>query len=312
MKFNDAYTGRNLEKLAYPIGGIGAGMFCLGGTGAFSHFSLRSVSQFQNEWATFAALAVKTKSGDFVARVIEGPVPRWKPVFSWNVTGQSAGSGCIGKSFGLPRFKEAKFSARFPFAKVELSDDKIPLEVEIKGWSPFVPGDADASSLPVASIEYRFKNNTAETVEFVYSFHSENFLAEGPAKHFMGQQVEESGSSVEGVAGGFLLKQPGQPKRPAVESAFAAFIEDEGTGTDLAWFRGGWFDPMTMVWKDVSRGWTGGRGVVTEGKPSAGGSLYLPVTLAPGEEENSAAVDGVVCALLDRSRGISAERGRGA
>ncbi len=29
----------------------------------------------------------------------------------------------------------------------------IPLTVEITGWSPFVPGDADSSSLPVAALE---------------------------------------------------------------------------------------------------------------------------------------------------------------
>jgi uncharacterized protein (DUF608 family) len=284
MKFNDAYHGTNLEKLAYPIGGFGAGMFCLDGTGAFSHFSLRSISQLQNEWATFSALALKTKAGDFVTRVIEGPVPRWKPVSPWNKTGNSAGSGCIGRSYGLPRFKEARFSARFPFAKIELTDDKIPLEIELSGWSPFVPGDADASSLPVGTVEYRFGNRSAEPVDFVYSFHSENFLAEGPEKHFLGQQVEKSGSWVAGIPGGFLLHQPALPEIPSAEASFAAFLDDAETKTDLAWFRGGWFDPLTMLWKDISSGWTGGRGAITEGKPSVGGSLYLPVRLEPGEE----------------------------
>ncbi|HLA53638.1 MAG TPA: twin-arginine translocation signal domain-containing protein, partial [Flavitalea sp.] len=33
-KYNSPYTGENLSRLAFPIGGIGAGMFCLEGTGA--------------------------------------------------------------------------------------------------------------------------------------------------------------------------------------------------------------------------------------------------------------------------------------
>ena len=33
----------------------------------------------------------------------------------------------------------------------------VPVEVEITGWSPFIPGDADHSSLPVCALEYRFR-----------------------------------------------------------------------------------------------------------------------------------------------------------
>ncbi|MEP6846673.1 MAG: twin-arginine translocation signal domain-containing protein [Panacibacter sp.] len=31
--YNEAYTGEFLNRLAFPIGGLGAGMFCLEGTG---------------------------------------------------------------------------------------------------------------------------------------------------------------------------------------------------------------------------------------------------------------------------------------
>jgi hypothetical protein len=30
-EFNDPYTGRYLDRVAFPIGGMGAGMFCLEG-----------------------------------------------------------------------------------------------------------------------------------------------------------------------------------------------------------------------------------------------------------------------------------------
>ena len=39
--FNDIYKGRYNNRIAFPIGGIGAGMFCLEGTGAVSHMSVR-------------------------------------------------------------------------------------------------------------------------------------------------------------------------------------------------------------------------------------------------------------------------------
>jgi hypothetical protein len=32
--FNDAYRGEHLEQIAFPLGGIAAGMFCIEGNGA--------------------------------------------------------------------------------------------------------------------------------------------------------------------------------------------------------------------------------------------------------------------------------------
>ncbi len=36
-KYNDSYKLENLKHVAFPIGGLGAGMFCLEGAGAISH-----------------------------------------------------------------------------------------------------------------------------------------------------------------------------------------------------------------------------------------------------------------------------------
>ncbi len=41
-KYNTPYTGEYLHRLAFPVGGIGAGMFCMEGTGAISHMSVRN------------------------------------------------------------------------------------------------------------------------------------------------------------------------------------------------------------------------------------------------------------------------------
>ena len=39
--YNDVYSDANLNRIAFPMGGMGAGMICLEGTGALSHVSLR-------------------------------------------------------------------------------------------------------------------------------------------------------------------------------------------------------------------------------------------------------------------------------
>ena len=53
------YSGERLNRVAFPLGGMGAGMICLEGTGALSHFSLRNAPDVFNEPCTFAAISLK-------------------------------------------------------------------------------------------------------------------------------------------------------------------------------------------------------------------------------------------------------------
>ena len=153
-EFNGPYSGNQLNRIAFPIGGIGAGMFCLEGTGAISHMSVRHRMEFFHEPTTFATICVLGGEGkEDIARVVEGPVPDWK-YFGRSGTG----NGGVGTTYGFPRFRQAEFLAQFPFATIKLSDPAVPLDAEIVGWSPFTPPKPDPSSLPVGALEYRFHN----------------------------------------------------------------------------------------------------------------------------------------------------------
>ena len=270
--YNGPYSGEHLNHVAFPLGGIGAGMICLEGTGALSHVSLRGQPGIFNEPLMFSALCVKgANNATLAARVLEGPVPGWKLFFPWGETFAGAGGGGRNKSYGLPHCREAEFRARFPFGTVTLTDPRVPLQTEITGWSPFVPGDADASSLPVAAIEYRFSNPTGDPIEAVYSFHAQNFMA-----------VRPEAGEVRATENGFVLWQPGSEQEPWQQGAFSAAVDDPKTRVNCAWFRGGWFDPLTIVWKSVAGGATPQSPPIVDGPPSSGGSLYVPLHLPPG------------------------------
>jgi hypothetical protein len=71
--FNGSYSGDYLNRIAFPIGGIGAGMFCLEGTGAISHMSVRNRPEVFNEPCMFDAISVKGIENG--TKVIEGQVP---------------------------------------------------------------------------------------------------------------------------------------------------------------------------------------------------------------------------------------------
>src|SRR5579871_984335 len=100
------YEGESLSRVAYPLGGIGAGMICLEGTGALSSVSIRNRPELFNEPCVFAAVAVRGSKP--TARVLEGPVPGWK-IFGMPNSGLGEGD----HAFGLPRFRSASFTARF-------------------------------------------------------------------------------------------------------------------------------------------------------------------------------------------------------
>lgn len=104
--FNDKYGHAYLDKIAFPIGGIGAGMFCLEGTGAISHVSLRNHPDVMNEPYTFAAICVKDVQNG--AKVLEGQVPTWK-LFGPDQSGLGRGD----KTYGLPRLRRP-FPDTFP------------------------------------------------------------------------------------------------------------------------------------------------------------------------------------------------------
>lgn len=261
------YQDATLNRVAFPLGGMGAGMICLEGTGALSHVSLRNRPDVFNEPCLFAAITMRTPAS--LTRVLEGPVPSWR-LFGRPDTGRGCGSGT---SYGLPRFRDARFSARFPFGCVSLSDPADPLAVEITGWSPFVPNAADDSSLPVAGLEYRFINHGALPVSAVFSFSAASFLG-----------VNNGPRRVNSTPGGFVLWGTSPEACAWDEASLSITVSEPDVTVNHAWFRGGWYDPLMMAWKDITEGGCPARPPV-EGEPSApGASLYVPLTLAPGEE----------------------------
>ena len=269
--FNGEYAGDYLNRVAFPIGGIGSGMICLEGTGAFSHVSLRNKPDILNSPFLFAAISIKgLKNG---AKILEGPVQSWK-IFG------NPGTGGGSSVFGCPRFENAGFSARFPFGTVNLTDSDMPVDVAITGWSPFIPGDADNSSLPVGGIEYTFKNTGGKDLEAVFSFNSENFMRVQIPSEWGGQYVGKD--SIMEIDNGFILEQPCFPDKPHYKGEFAVFTDAPSATVDHCWFRGEWFDSRTILWDNIEKGNMPSNPVSAGAK---GASVYVPFTLKPGESK---------------------------
>ena len=270
-----SFEGEHLSRVAYPLGGIGAGMICLEGSGALSNVSIRNRPDLFNEPCVFAAIAIRGTNPK--ARVLEGPVPGWK-IFGMPNSGLGEGD----HAYGLPRFKQASFQARFPFGTVSLTDPEMPVTVELTGWSPFTPGDADNSSVPMIALEYRFTNATNAPVDAVFSFNAKNFLPPPYAPADYPQAIRK-------MDGGFTLWSGGTQEKPWDEAAFAVTTSEPDLKVNYAWFRGGWYDALTMAWKDVASGASFDRPPVASGEqPAPGATLFVPLKLSPGEHRTIA------------------------
>jgi len=256
------YAGDHLNRVAFPMGGIGAGMVCLEGIGTLSHISVRNHPDIFNEPCIFAAFAIHGETAaprdwsGVTTRILEGPVPSWK------IYGRpGCGEGDVSTSYGMPRFANAEFSARFPFGTVTLTDDTLPVTAHVTGWSPFIPGDPDNSSLPVAALEYRLVNRTAKPLTAMFSFNSRSFM----------------GGTIAATPGGFVLGD--------TNGTFHVAVDDPAAQVNYAWHRGAWWDHVVLAWRDISSGKAVPRPPVTEGEPPHGTSIYVPVSLAPHGEQ---------------------------
>jgi len=213
----------------------------------------------------FAAIHVKgVKNG---TKALEGQSPVWK---RFGLGGSANGLGDT--SWGFPRFRQNTFLARFPFAEIELKDKDLPLDVSLKAWSPFIPTNEDDSSLPVGAIEYTFRNTGLTQIEAIFSYNTRNFM-----------RVNRRGatSAITPMKNGFVLSQTGSKDEPYLQSDFAIYTDDPQTATNHCWFRGGWFDPLTICWNDIDSG------VIRENAPvesdAPGASLFVPFTLQANE-----------------------------
>lgn len=262
--YNSAYTGAYLNRIAFPIGGLGAGMFCMEGTGSISHMSIKNQPDIFNEPGMFAAISLKGIQNG--AKILEGPVPDWKKFGL-----KDAGNGLGGSTTGLPHFHHASFLTKFPFAILDLADNDLPLKVEVTGWSPFIPGEEDNSGMPVGAMEYTFTNTGSANAEAVFSFNTKNFV-----------RIENGTNKIRALKNGFILTEEGTREK-ALRTDFAVFTNESNTAVDHSWFRGGWWDPLTMAWNVVKNAEVKNNSPVNKDAPGA--SLYVPFTLLPGAKK---------------------------
>lgn len=163
----------------------------------------------------------------------------------------------------------------------------MPVKASLTGWSPFIPGQADDSSLPLAVLEYTFENTGNETIESVFTFASKNFMHSAMEKSSCCSDacdVQGPDHQILQTENGFILSQP-QGNGSAHRQGDFAIVALEEARVNCQWFRGGWFDSPSILWNQIANGEAPEAEPYTEGAPSDGASLAIPFTLESGESK---------------------------
>ncbi|MFP4027868.1 MAG: GH116 family glycosyl-hydrolase [Candidatus Brocadiia bacterium] len=158
----EPYEGEFTDQIRFPLGGIGTGTVSLGGRGELRDWEIFNSPAKGNDLPfCFALLRAETSDGDSESRVLES---RIRPPY------ESARGLPINRLSGIPRLESARFNGAYPFAYVEFHDTSVPVDVTLEAFNPLLPGDPDASGIPVAVLRYHLKNRkrSATKVSLAY------------------------------------------------------------------------------------------------------------------------------------------------
>lgn len=166
------YDKDHVSRIAMPIGGIGTGTISLGGNGQW-----RDVEVQNKPGKGFFGASTSKEAPCFLLFTDDGKVKRSKALLGPVAISDYAGSeGSTAPNHGLPRFSTTTVDAAYPFMTVNLADDEMPVSVKLKAFNPLVPGDPDASGIPVAIIRYEVHNKTNSTLTVAVAGTINNFI----------------------------------------------------------------------------------------------------------------------------------------
>jgi non-lysosomal glucosylceramidase len=141
------YKGAELEKIGMPVGGICAGQLYLGGDGKLWYWDI-----FNKQ--------IGTGSGHYAKPLT--PSSPLEQGFALKVT---AGGTTRVRTLDRAGFRDVSFCGEYPIGFVEYGDAESPASVSLEAFSPFIPLDADDSSLPATVMHFTIKNTGAKDID---------------------------------------------------------------------------------------------------------------------------------------------------
>jgi len=286
------YDSAHLLNIALPIGGIGTGTVSLGGRGELKDWQIMNKPSIGYSTVTtgnnapFFSIYVKQLDKEAITRALIGPV---------HETEYQHYEGRPVNQHGFPRFSNASFDAAYPFGMVNLSDKDLPVKVRIIGFNPFIPGDADASGLPVAVLYYEVTNTSDKPISVSVCGTMRNFVGMDGSKFktdWKGDFIPIGAKNNKnvykespGVKGIFMYSDSIKPSDPAAGTIALVTSETSGISYRRSSVVNSWERATMDFWDDFSTdGELTDKSKIADNNPMA--SLAVKKEIAP----NSTAV----------------------
>ena len=141
------YRGAALANIGMPIGGLCAGQLYLGGDGKLWHWDI-----FNRHVGTGAEHYAK-------------PLKATSPLDQGFALRVKAHGQTQERKLGATGWTDVSFIGEYPIGHVNYADADCPVSVSLEAFSPFVPLNADDSSLPATVMEFTLKNTSTARVE---------------------------------------------------------------------------------------------------------------------------------------------------
>ncbi len=282
------YQNEKTTQISFPLGGIGTGCIGVAGNGrlidweifnrpskgsvnGFSHFAIRAEQDGQT-------IDTRILHGD-LHPPYEGELraPRFNS-FGWGPRREYM--------TGLPHFKSVDFRGEFPLAELSYRDETFPGQVQLLAFNPFIPTNADDSSIPAAFFEFSVTNTNTSPLTYTLVGALTNPLA---ARRL--NTIEKSA----GVHALHLRSESLTPDDIAYGdltlATDAGLADDASVSWQQYWYRGTWFDNLEVYWDDLTKPGPMKNRVYAEDAAATGvrfsendtGVLGVHVPVAPGE-----------------------------
>jgi uncharacterized protein (DUF608 family) len=162
----DPSTGTYVDVAAtrgFPMGGIGAGGFTLGTDGGFGEF------RWNNNWMC----PIRDVRGAFHALFVAQGERRRMLMLRRSPAAEYD---------GVEPVRSTVFAGMLPAFALAF-EDALPVEVALEGFTPHVPHDVRASTLPAAIFRFRIESRSDEPCDVAILFALENLLGRGGTGH---------------------------------------------------------------------------------------------------------------------------------
>jgi len=227
----EVYSGKVLETIGMPCGGIGCGQLYISGDGTLADwqiFGFAASRWVEKTSSTFAYQKVRkpVNQGFAVAYKSENSKTIVKKLASIPKNLHSPNSPLKG---GLSDgFKNVEFNGEYPIATISYSEEGCPVKVSSEVFSPFIPLDAKNSAFPATIFNVTVENSSDKIVEVSVLGWLENMVCMNSRDTFDLQG--ETIFSKDGDA--IIMSETVQVKKAVVVSNRQSIIFEDFEGTN--------------------------------------------------------------------------------